>query len=103
MTIKDVLDKFKMKERGFDTKNNDLIFEAWELIKNINLVDVKRRFKFVVYFQIIKMNIDTLLGYDQAGALLIQLAFGTEIFLLQFAGLLLFLHDGILACLFLLL
>ena len=42
MTIKDVLDKFKMKERGFDTKNNDLIFEAWELIKNINLVDVKK-------------------------------------------------------------
>ena len=42
MTIEDVLDKFKMKERGFDTKNNDLIFEAWELIKNINLVDVKK-------------------------------------------------------------
>ena len=42
MTIKDVLDKFKMKEHGFDTKNNDLIFEAWELIKNINLVDVKK-------------------------------------------------------------
>lgn len=42
MTIKDVLDKFKMKERGFDTKNNELIFEAWDLIKKINLVDVKK-------------------------------------------------------------
>ena len=42
MTIEDVLDKFKMKERGFDTKNNDLIFEAWDLIKSINFVDVKK-------------------------------------------------------------
>lgn len=41
MKISEVLDKFKNKERGFDTKNNDLIFEAWDLIKNINLAEVK--------------------------------------------------------------
>lgn len=35
LTIGDVLKKFEAKEKGFETKNNDGIFEAWKLIKQI--------------------------------------------------------------------
>lgn len=37
MSIGEVLEKFRAKDRGFDTKNNDLVFDAWNLIKRINL------------------------------------------------------------------
>lgn len=37
IAIYDVLKKFRYKERGFDTKDNDLIFEAWDLMKEIKL------------------------------------------------------------------
>lgn len=42
MTIGEVLDKYKAKERGFHTKNNEGIFEAWELIKNIDVKEGKK-------------------------------------------------------------
>lgn len=35
LTIGEVLKKFEAKEKGFETKNNDGIFEAWKLIKQI--------------------------------------------------------------------
>lgn len=35
LTIGDVLKRFEAKEKGFETKNNDGIFEAWKLIKQI--------------------------------------------------------------------
>lgn len=35
LTIGDVLKKFEAKEKGFETKNNDGIFDAWKLIKQI--------------------------------------------------------------------
>lgn len=36
MTIGCVIDKFKQSEEGFNTKDNDTILEAWELIKSLD-------------------------------------------------------------------
>ena len=36
-TIGEVLEKFESREKGFDTKDNTLIFEAWNLIEEIHL------------------------------------------------------------------
>ncbi len=35
MTLGELIEKYKKKEKGFDTKNNDEILEAWEEIKKI--------------------------------------------------------------------
>ena len=41
-SIGEVLEKFKKCEKGFDTKDNNLILEAWDLIESINLNSGKK-------------------------------------------------------------
>lgn len=41
-SIGEVLEKFKNGEKGFDTKDNNLILEAWDLIESINLNSGKK-------------------------------------------------------------
>ena len=41
-TIGSVLDKYRNLEKGFNTKNNDIIFESWKSIKAINCSVGKR-------------------------------------------------------------
>ncbi len=43
-TIGNVLDRFKNGEKGFATKSNDQIFEAWNLIKGITNTDQDSKF-----------------------------------------------------------
>lgn len=42
ISIGEVLEKFKNGEKGFDTKDNALILEAWDLIESINLNSGKK-------------------------------------------------------------
>lgn len=42
ISIGEVLEKFKNGEKGFDTKDNNLILEAWDLIESINLNSGKK-------------------------------------------------------------
>ena len=41
-SIGEVLEKFENCEKGFDTKDNALILEAWDLIESINLNSGKK-------------------------------------------------------------